>query len=148
MSLRPDADFDMGGPSSAPPASLLFGPPPSLLSPPHATSSSMAAPSSPVVPSQSRASTAAPRPPSVARSEAGDIIVSTAGREESLSRTLGASFPELGEGARDGSPSGGEEVLMDVDEGGKSDAETLGIGSMDEEADSREGSVGKSAPSA
>jgi hypothetical protein len=37
---------------------------------------------------------------------------------------------------------------MDVDEGGKSDAETLGIGGMDEEADSREGSVGKSAPSA
>jgi hypothetical protein len=108
----------------------------------------MAAPTSPAIPSQSRASTAAPRPPSVARSEASDIIVSTDGREESLLRTLGASFPELGEGAHNGSPPGGEEVLMDVDDGGKSDAEMLGIGGMDEEADSREGSVGRSTPPA
>jgi hypothetical protein len=108
----------------------------------------MAAPSSPVALPKSRGSTAAPRAPSVARSEASDIIVNTAGRDESLSRTLGTSFPELGEGARADSPPGGEEALMDVDDGGKSDAETLGASGVDEEMDSREGSVGAGAPPA
>jgi hypothetical protein len=108
----------------------------------------MAAPSSPVALPKSRGSTAAPCAPSVTRSEAGDIIVNTAGRDESLSRTLGASFPELGAGARIDSLPSGREVLMDVDEGGKSDAETLRVGDMEEEMDSREGSVGGGAPSA
>ncbi|KAJ7813243.1 hypothetical protein B0H13DRAFT_2382641 [Mycena leptocephala] len=167
MSLAPNADVDMGPPDV--PRVLSFGDPTPLLSPQRVVDTSTPAPSSVVADRAASEVGGSTRQPSVARSEAGDIIVNTGGRDESLSLALDSGLGDLG-----GAPAE-EDVSMDVDEGGRSDAETLRLGAIDsregsfdaleqerevsregtvgaetagEKVDSREGSVGAGAASA
>ncbi|KAJ7870856.1 hypothetical protein B0H13DRAFT_1896034 [Mycena leptocephala] len=131
MNLAPDTDTDMA-PPVAPPV-LSFGKPPLLLSSQPATGPSAPAPLSPVADRGASEVRESAHRSSVARSEAGDIIVSSGGREESLSRALDSGLRELGGGSRSGSVlrDAAEDVSMDVDEGGRSDAETLRLGAID-----------------
>jgi hypothetical protein len=167
MSLAPNADVDMGPPDV--PRVLSFGNPTPLLSPQRVVDTSTPAPSSVVADRAALEVGGSTRQPSVARSEADDIIVNTGGRDESLSHALDSGLGDFG-----GAPAA-EDVSMDVDEGGRSDAETLRLGAIDsregsfdaleqeregsregtvgagtagEKVDSREGSVGAGAASA
>ncbi|KAJ7850112.1 hypothetical protein B0H13DRAFT_1905879 [Mycena leptocephala] len=167
MSLAPNADVDMGPPDV--PRALSFGDPMPLLSPQRVVDTSMPAPLSVVADRAALEVGGSTRQPSVARSEVGDIIVNTGGRDESLSHALDSGLGDFG-----GAPAA-EDVSMDVDEGGRSDAETLRLGAIDsregsfdtleqeregsregtvgagtagEKVDSREGSVGAGAASA
>jgi hypothetical protein len=131
MELAPDTDVVMGDSSmgpGAPPTSAVV---PSLPTPDVARSFPP--------PSASEAA----RQPSTAGSEAGDIIIRTGDREESLSCALNAGFNELGEGGR-----ANEEVVMDVDGEGLSEVGTLRLGNIGDEVDSREASVGAGGASA
>ncbi|KAJ7895839.1 hypothetical protein B0H13DRAFT_2338616 [Mycena leptocephala] len=101
-----------------------------LLSPQHDIDTSMPAPLSLVGDCAASEVGGSTRQPSVARSEAGDIIVNTGGRDESLSCALDSGLGELG-----GAPAA-EDISIDVDKRGRSDAETLRLGAID----SREGS--------